>query len=83
MRKPLTNLVALAAEWGIEVGNNVVVDQNRVGQLLGLGPDSPVAGPPYPAHPITERFRLNTAFPLARSVRRRRPRRRDARRRRS
>ena len=36
--------------------------------MLGLGPDSPIAGPPYPAHAITERFRLNTAYPLVRSV---------------
>jgi ABC-type uncharacterized transport system involved in gliding motility auxiliary subunit len=66
--KPLSNLVAFAAEWGIEIADNIVVDPNPVGQLLGLGPDSPVAGPPYPAHAITERFRLNTAYPLVRSV---------------
>jgi ABC-type uncharacterized transport system involved in gliding motility auxiliary subunit len=66
--KPLPNLVALAKEWGIEVGNDVVVDTNPVGRLLGLGPDSPIAVPPYPAHPITERFRLSTAFPLVRSI---------------
>ncbi len=66
--KALANLVSFAAEWGIEIGNNVVVDPNPVGQLLGLGPDSPIAGPPYPGHAITERFRLNTAYPLVRSV---------------
>jgi ABC-type uncharacterized transport system involved in gliding motility auxiliary subunit len=65
---PLTNLVAFAAEWGIEIADNVVVDPNPVGQLLGLGPDSPVSGPPYPTHAITDRFRLNTAYPLVRSV---------------
>ena len=64
---PLTNLVALAAEWGIEVGNNVVVDQSSIGQAVGRGPGAPVVVT-YPGHPITERFRYMTLFPLARSV---------------
>lgn len=65
--QPLTGLVALAREWGIEVGNNVVVDVSGVGQLLGAGPSVPVVAT-YPEHPITENFGLLTAFPLARSV---------------
>ena len=65
---PLTGLVALAREWGIEVGNDVVVDVSGVGQLLGAGPSVPVVAT-YPEHPITDNFGLLTAFPLARSVR--------------
>jgi ABC-type uncharacterized transport system involved in gliding motility auxiliary subunit len=65
---PLTNLVALAHEWGIAVNNDIVVDTSGMGQFFGTGPLVPLAGPPYPTFPITERFRLNTAFPLARSV---------------
>jgi ABC-type uncharacterized transport system involved in gliding motility auxiliary subunit len=64
---PLTGLVALAREWGIEVGTNVVVDVSGVGQLLGAGPSVPVVAT-YPEHPITQNFGLLTAFPLARSV---------------
>ncbi|MEO5821765.1 MAG: DUF4350 domain-containing protein [Vicinamibacteraceae bacterium] len=64
---PLTNLVALAAEWGVDVGNNVVVDQSSIGQAVGRGPGAPVVVA-YPGHPITERFRYMTLFPLARSV---------------
>jgi ABC-type uncharacterized transport system involved in gliding motility auxiliary subunit len=64
---PLTNLIALAREWGIEVNDNVIVDQSSIGQLLGRGPGVPVAGS-YPGHPITERFNVITSFPLARSV---------------
>jgi ABC-type uncharacterized transport system involved in gliding motility auxiliary subunit len=64
---PLTNLIALAAEWGIEVGANVVVDQSSIGQAVGRGPVAPVVVA-YPTHPITERFRYMTMFPLARSV---------------
>ena len=61
------NLVELVAEWGIEVGRNVVVDVSGVGQLLGTDASVPVAAT-YPPHPITERFNLLTAYPLARSV---------------
>lgn len=64
---PLTNLVALIREWGMEVGDNVIVDRSGIGQLLGRGPGMPVATN-YPSHPITERFSVVSAFPLARSV---------------
>ncbi len=64
---PLTGLIGLARAWGIDVGNNVVVDVSSVGQLLGAGPSVPVVAT-YPDHPITENFGLITAFPLARSV---------------
>jgi ABC-type uncharacterized transport system involved in gliding motility auxiliary subunit len=65
--QPTPNLAALVKDWGIDIGNNVVVDVSGVGQLLGAGPSMPVAAN-YPAHPITERFSTLTAFPLARSV---------------
>jgi ABC-type uncharacterized transport system involved in gliding motility auxiliary subunit len=65
---PLTNLVALLKDWGIEAGTDVVVDTSGVGQLLGANEVTPVAVR-YPAHPIVERFRVITAYPLARSIR--------------
>jgi ABC-type uncharacterized transport system involved in gliding motility auxiliary subunit len=61
-----SSLIALAAEWGISVGSNVAVDVSGVGQLLGRNELTPVGSPT--SHPITERFRLMTGFPLARSV---------------
>ena len=61
-------LITLIAEWGIEVGRDVVVDVSGVGQLLGTDATVPVAAT-YPPHEITDRFELLTAFPLARSVR--------------
>ena len=61
------NLIGLIAEWGIEVGQDIVVDVSGVGQLLGTDATVPVAAT-YPQHPITDRFALLTAFPLARSV---------------
>ena len=64
---PLANLDGLLKEWSVEVGNDVVVDASGVGQMFGGDASVPVAAS-YPAHPITERFNLMTAFPLARSV---------------
>lgn len=65
---PLTNLLALAHEWALEVGQNLVVDATGIGQLAGIqSPVVPVALR-YPSHPITEGFNVMTAFPLARSV---------------
>ncbi|MEZ5418930.1 MAG: GldG family protein [Vicinamibacterales bacterium] len=63
----LPNLAGLLKEWGIEVGDDVVVDASGVGQIFGAGPTVPVAAS-YPPHPITERFNLMTAYPLARSI---------------
>ena len=61
------NLLGLIEAWGIEVGRDLVVDVSGVGQLLGTDATVPIAAS-YPAHPITDRFALLTAFPLARSV---------------
>jgi ABC-type uncharacterized transport system involved in gliding motility auxiliary subunit len=65
---PLTNLLALAAEFGFAVGNDVVVDQSEIGRRVGGGPAMPVVAD-YGAHPITQRLgRGATLFPIARSV---------------
>ena len=64
---PVTNLVALAHEWGVDVGNDVVVDISGMGRLIGTDASVPVAAN-YPSHPITQRFTFLTAYPLARSV---------------
>ena len=63
----LINVIALLKEWAIEVGNNVVVDASGMGQMLGTGPEVPLAAK-YDPHPITDRFRLLTAYAMARSV---------------
>ena len=64
---PLTNLIALAHDWGMDVGNNVIVDVSGMGQLIGANESMPVAAS-YPSHPITERFNVMTVYPVARSV---------------
>jgi ABC-type uncharacterized transport system involved in gliding motility auxiliary subunit len=55
------------AEWGINAGNDVVLDASGVGQMLGTDASVPVAAQ-YPAHPITQGFRVLTAYPMARSM---------------
>jgi ABC-type uncharacterized transport system involved in gliding motility auxiliary subunit len=63
-----TNLIALAHDYGIDIGNNVVVDVSGMGRLLGTDASVPVAAS-YPSHAITKNgaFNFLTAFPMARS----------------
>lgn len=63
----LNNLAALVKEWGIDPGLNVVVDTSGIGQVLGTGPEVPIAAS-YGNHPITERFNTLTAYAMARSI---------------
>ena len=65
--QPLTNLIALAHQWGIDVGNDIVVDVSGMGQLIGTDQSVPVAAS-YPAHAITKNFKFLTAYPFARSL---------------
>ena len=62
--QPLTGLINLATDWGVQVGNDVVIDISGRTQQ----PEIVVAAPPYPKQPITESFALATMFPVARSV---------------
>lgn len=61
---PLTNLIALLHDWGIDAGNDIVVDVSGRSDE----PSVPVAMPPYPSHPIVDRFGLFTVYPIARSM---------------
>lgn len=63
--QPMPKLLALAREWGADFGDNVVLDLSGRSESATVV----VAPPPYPAHAITDRFRVFTVFPLARSVR--------------
>jgi len=60
-------LTQFLADWGINAGNDVVLDASGVGQMLGTGAEVPVAAQ-YPSHPITQGFRVLTAYPMARSM---------------
>ena len=64
---PLTNVIALAHDWGVDAGNNVVVDVSGMGRMIGTDASVPVVAQ-YPAHAITQRFNFLTAFPLSREA---------------
>jgi ABC-type uncharacterized transport system involved in gliding motility auxiliary subunit len=61
---PMPRLAGLLEEWGITATDSVIVDFSGLTRVATL----PVAAPPYPNHPITERFDLITMFPLARAI---------------
>ena len=63
-------LVALAAGWGVDVRDDLVLDTSGIGQLFQAGPVIPLVAS-YEPHPITEPFdggASPTLFPLTRSV---------------
>jgi ABC-type uncharacterized transport system involved in gliding motility auxiliary subunit len=60
-------LTKLAADWGVKVGNDIVVDQVvRLfeGPALGLNPLVQT----YAEHPVTKGFKQRTVFPMSRSL---------------
>ena len=59
-----SSLIALAKEWGIQLGDDIVVDPT--GQLVGFDASVPVGMPVQ--HPITAKTTKMTAFRLSRSV---------------
>jgi ABC-type uncharacterized transport system involved in gliding motility auxiliary subunit len=60
-------LDALLRDWDFQAETDVVVDASGMGQLIGTDASVPVVAT-YPSHPITDRFNVITAFPLARSI---------------
>ena len=64
---PMPSIEGLLKEWSVDAGNNLVIDASGVGQIFGGDASVPVAAT-YAQHPITDRFNLLTAYPLARSV---------------
>ena len=63
----LPNLIALARDWGMNVGNDIVVDASGIGRIIGTDASVPIAIPK--SHPITRDLgNTITAYPLARSV---------------
>ena len=62
-------LVDLAAMWGIEIKDDVVIDLSGIGQLFGGSPLTPIVAEYDSFHPITE-VMTNVAafFPMVRTV---------------
>lgn len=53
--------------YGVILENTTIIDTNPLGQLMGAGPEMPIASS-YQNHPITEKFTAATIFPLAQSL---------------
>ncbi len=60
-------LGGLVERYGIGLDNDVIIDVSGLGQMFNTGPEVPIVAD-YPAHPVTQGFRLITAFPVARSI---------------
>lgn len=55
-------------KYGVDLGDNLVVEQNPIGRLFGIGPEVPIVQQ-YESHAITrEMSGLTTLFPLTRTV---------------
>lgn len=64
---PEAALIKMLGEWGVKVGDDIIVDQVVrlfAGPALGLNP----VVSNYGAHPITNGFNQRTVFPMTRSV---------------
>jgi ABC-type uncharacterized transport system involved in gliding motility auxiliary subunit len=65
---PAPALSDFMKKWSVDVGNNIVLDANPLGQLFGTGPEVPLVTN-YGSHKITSGMKgVMTFFPLARSV---------------
>jgi len=61
-------LVDLLASWGVTVNKDLILDENPVAQLAGLGPEVPVVMT-YESHPIVNDLSGSaTGFPISRSL---------------
>jgi len=70
-RKEIADNAALLkqlADWGVTADPDLVLDENPVGQLMGVGPEVPVVST-YESHPIVNDLAgTSTGFPIARSL---------------
>jgi ABC-type uncharacterized transport system involved in gliding motility auxiliary subunit len=58
----------LLAKYGVELGDNLVVELSPIGRLFGIGPEIPIVQQ-YEPHTITRDLAgLTTLFPLTRTV---------------
>ena len=61
-------LLNLLSSWGVTADKDLILDENILGQLYGLGPEVPVISS-YESHPIvSELANSQTAFPVSRSL---------------
>jgi len=64
---PAPSFDSFLKAWGVLVDNDLVLDVSGAGRLMGTGPSIPLVMN-YESHPITDRFKAMTFFPLTRSL---------------
>jgi ABC-type uncharacterized transport system involved in gliding motility auxiliary subunit len=62
------DIVDFVEQYGVKVGNDIVVDASGVGQLFGAGPGMPLVTSYDQNIPITKGFNIMTIYPLTSSV---------------
>jgi ABC-type uncharacterized transport system involved in gliding motility auxiliary subunit len=61
-------LLNLLAAWGVTADKNLILDENPVNQLVGVGPETPLVTS-YESHPIVNDMGNSaTGFPISRSL---------------
>lgn len=61
-------LVKLLEDWGVTADKDLILDENPIGQLAGLGPEVPLVTT-YDSHAIVAPMKgMATGFPLSRSL---------------
>jgi ABC-type uncharacterized transport system involved in gliding motility auxiliary subunit len=62
------SLKRFLGKYGLELGDNLVIEVNPIGRLFGIGPEVPIVQQ-YEGHPITRDMAgITTLFPLTRTV---------------
>ena len=64
---PAPGLDSFLKGWGVKADNTVVLDVSGAGRLMGAGPSIPLVLK-YETHKVTDRFKMMTFFPFARSI---------------
>jgi ABC-type uncharacterized transport system involved in gliding motility auxiliary subunit len=70
MANPFQNegLKKWVAKYGVELGDNLIIEPSPIGRLFGIGPEVPIVQQ-YESHPITRDMGgVSTLFPLTRTV---------------
>jgi len=63
-----TGLEPLLTPWGVKLDNRIIIDASGAGEIIGLGPASPIITN-YGNHPITRDFANGISiFPFARPI---------------
>ncbi len=65
---PNPGMIEYLAKWGVQVGNNRIIDPSPMGQIYGTGPDMPLVNR-YSSHEIVGPLKGSATFyPACRSV---------------